>query len=96
MFYQLQRKKVLMMALLGPVIEDFNGVYNKLSEESDSARQQAYAECLNCAMSFARLVYDFDKLLLQEPILLGCLPLTAYYNNSNNNGYQSVMTMTPS
>ena len=45
-----------MMSLLRPVIQDFNEVYTKLCQETDETKQHAYAECLNCAMSFARLV----------------------------------------
>jgi len=49
----LQRKAELMRKLLEPVIRDFGDVYSKLCAETDETRQQAYAECLNCAMSFA-------------------------------------------
>lgn len=47
---------MLMMSLLSPVIRDFNVVYDKLCQEGDEIVQQSYAECLNCAMSFARFV----------------------------------------
>ncbi|XP_067932118.1 exportin-T-like [Watersipora subatra] len=48
-----ERKSVLMFSLLRPVIEDFREVFSKFCQETDETQQQMYAECLNCAMSFA-------------------------------------------
>ena len=59
-----------MMSLLSPVIQDFNVIYTKLCQESDENLQQSYAECLNCAMSFARWVYWGDEIYKPQYALI--------------------------
>ncbi|KAF6021808.1 XPOT [Bugula neritina] len=83
-----QRKSSLMMALLTPVIQDFQTVFNKLCQETDEAVQQSYADCLNCAMSFAsRASKGFSNQATMKtcaciPVFTSCLDMFIQALNS--------------
>jgi len=48
------RKQALMRSLLGPLMDAFRLLLDKLSHETDEARQAALGDCLSHAVAFAR------------------------------------------
>ncbi|XP_035825468.1 exportin-T isoform X2 [Aplysia californica] len=48
-----EKKEVLMKQLLTPIASKFDAMLNRLRQETDEKRQQAYAECIHNAMSLA-------------------------------------------
>lgn len=49
-----ERKQALMKSLLLPLMDAFNLLLNKLSQETEDERQAALADCLSHAVGFAR------------------------------------------